>query len=276
MNSDNPNGHGHERPYERMNTSSITRPLVFAAATLLLTTSARTQQVDDTRASIESWVETRRVISAEKRDWALGKELLVERIELVKREIDTLRGRIKSAEESIAEADGKREELVAHKESLEQASQSLAATVATLETRTSTLLARLPDWLRDRVRPLSQRFPEDPQETELPLSERFQNVVGVLDSINKLNRQITVTSELRTLPDGTTAEVTALYIGVGKGYYVTGDGKAAGIGTSTDAGWSWTPANDAAPQIAKTIAIQQDELGPEFVPLPMQIDGTDS
>ena len=62
-------------------------------------------EVSQTRTALQKWVETRRIISDEKRDWALGRETLVNRIELVRREIDSLRSRIADAEESIAEAD---------------------------------------------------------------------------------------------------------------------------------------------------------------------------
>ncbi len=245
---------------------------ILAAAVLLAPGLAAQEGIDETRESVEKWVETRRVISQEKRDWALGKELLQERIELVKREIGSLRERIGEAEENIAEADRKREELIEQNERLTASSEQLVATVGTLESRTSGLLARLPDWIRERVQPLSQRFPEEGAETKLSLGERFQNVVGVLDTINKLNRQITVTSELHTLPNGRTAEVTALYLGVGKGFFVTADGSAAGVGDAADGGWTWTPADDAAEAIAKAVAIHQDEVGPDFVPLPVRID----
>ena len=46
--------------------------------------------VDNTRAALEKWVETRRIISREKHDFELGREMLSERIELVEREIKSL------------------------------------------------------------------------------------------------------------------------------------------------------------------------------------------
>ena len=248
-------------------------PALLATACALLTPGLAAQEgIEETRESIEKWVETRRVISQEKRDWALGKELLEERIELVQREITSLRDRIGEAEKSIAEADRKREELIEQNERLSASSDKLAGIVGTLESRTGELLARLPEWIQERVQPLSQRFPEDAAETKLSLGERFQNVIGVLDTVNKLNRQISVTSELHTLADGRTAEVTALYLGVGKGYFVTADGTAAAVGTAAPEGWTWTPANDAAEAVAKAVGIHQDEVGPAFVPLPVRID----
>jgi hypothetical protein len=73
------------------------------------------------------------------------------------------------------------------------------------------------------------------------------------------------------MPDGSTAEVKALYIGVSLGYYVTPDGDAAGVGQPAPEGWSWTPADDLADRIARAIAILDNEDVPAYVPLPVKV-----
>ena len=236
--------------------------------------TTETLSIEDTHVALEEWVETRRVISLEKRDWALGREVLEDRIEIVQDEIKALRERIAETEGDIAKADTARNELVAENEKLKEASNSLVEVIETLEERAKLLLPRVPEPIRERVKPLSQRFPdpESEEETKLSLGERFQNVVGVLDQINKYNREISVTSEVRTLPDGTSAEVTALYVGIGQGYYVTAGGDAAGIGMPTADGWTWKPANEAALQIQQAIAVLNNEQEATFVPLPLQVD----
>jgi hypothetical protein len=224
-----------------------------------------------TRAALEQWIETRRLISKERLDWALGKEMLTDRVRLVEHKIETLRKKIGEAEASIAEADKKRADLIAENERLKRASSALEATVLTLESRTKALLERLPDPICERVKPLSQQLPKDPKATRLSLSERFQNVVGILNEVNKFNREIHLTSEVRKLADGTTAEVTALYVGIGQAYYVSGNKKAAGVGTASDEGWVWTPKNEAAREIARAISILKNEEAADFVPLPIVI-----
>lgn len=229
-------------------------------------------EIDNTRSALEKWVETRRIISREKRDWKVGKEMLEERISLVQREIDSLREKITEAEKSITEADKKRADLVAENEKLKEASAALGDTAGRLETRTQALLEKLPDPIVQRVKPLSQRLPEDPARTELTLSERFQNVVGILNEINKFDMDITIVSEVRSFEDGTSAEVTAMYVGLGQGYYVGGDDRIAGRGTATADGWTWTPVNDAAGRIRKAIAVTRNEQVATFVQLPVVID----
>jgi hypothetical protein len=249
---------------------------VFAFVLLLsgLALADSAPGIDDTRAALEKYVEVQRAISQEKRDLALSREVLNERIELVEREIGALREKIGEAEKSIAEGDQKRVELVAENDRLAQTAASLADTLGALEQGVRVMLQRLPEPIRERVRPLSQRLPDGSAGTRLSTAERFQNVVGILNEIDKFNRNITVTSEVRTLPDGTSAEVAALYLGIGQAYYAGANGTVAGIGLATEQGWVWRPANDAAPRIEQTIAIMKNEQVASFVPLPIEIQQT--
>lgn len=227
--------------------------------------------VEQARATLEKWVEVRRLISQEKRDWALGRETLQDRITLVEREIETLRGRIRTAEQNVADADRRRAELVSDNDALKVAADGLGERLVTLEERTIGLLARLPDPIRDRVRPLSQRLPQPGAQSPLTLAERFGNLVGILNEVDKFNRTITHVSEVRDLGDGTSAEVHALYLGLGQGYYVGIDGLAGGVGTPTEVGWAWSPLNEAAPRIAAAVQVLRNERLAEFVQLPVRL-----
>ncbi|MFM7282208.1 MAG: DUF3450 family protein, partial [Planctomycetia bacterium] len=135
--------------------------------------------MESARASLEKWADTRRLISKERNDWVLGKELLNDRIALVEREIESLRTRLQEASGSIVEADRKVAELAADEAKLKEGSAALVKLVEGFEERTKTLVKRLPDPIRERIKPLSQRLP-DPATAKLSLSERFQNVVGIL------------------------------------------------------------------------------------------------
>lgn len=227
--------------------------------------------VDDTRAALAKWVETRRIISKERQDWQLGKQMLQERIDVVQHEIESLRAKAADADRSVTEADKKQAEFRQQNEALRTASTALVGTVETLEQRLRGLLPRLPTPIRERVKLLSQRLPDDGAKTRLSLGERFQNVVGILNEVDKFQREITMASEVRQLGDGSSAEVTALYLGIAQGYYVTNKGDAAGIGRATATGFEWTPANDAAPAITQAIAILKNEKVAAFVLLPLQL-----
>jgi chromosome segregation ATPase len=256
--------------------------LAVAAAALASATAAQQSdgsdeaavgaRIDSTREILDRWVETRRIISEEVREWALGKEILESRVDVVKRDLDTAKERVVETEKSITDADRKRAELVGQSETLKSASAELAATAALLEARVKDLVRRLPDPIREKIRPLSQRLPEDSAKSELSIAVRFQNLVGIVNEVNKFAREITMTSEIRKLADGSSAEVTVVYLGISQAYYAGSAGKIAGFGTSGADGWTWTVANDMAPQVSKLIAILKNESPAEFVPLPLKVD----
>lgn len=228
--------------------------------------------VDEVRSTLERYVETRRILSKERLEFARAKQAMLDRIELVGREIDSFKGRIAETETNLATADEKKAELAAENDALKTASASLAGTIAQLEARTLALLPRLPDPIRSRVRPLSQRIPEDPASTRLSLGDRFVNVIGILNEVNKFNNEITTASEVRPLPDGSSVEVTAVYLGIGQGYYVNRDATVAGIGAADETEWRWTSEDAAAPAIAKVVAIIKNETPAAFVRVPMKVE----
>lgn len=234
---------------------------------------ANTERINVARDALAEWIDLRRLISKERRDLEFGKEMLTQRIELVKRESDLLKDKIAATRTNIGDADRKRLALAEKNEQLKKTSDMLAATIIDLEKRTRELLSRVPEPIREKVKPLSQRMAGKHGDTDKrSLSERFQNVVGILNEINKFNREITVTSEVRELPDGTSVEVIALYCGLGQGYYASAGGSVAGVGTSTETGWLWTPANDSAQDILDAIAILRNEKAADFVHLPAQVE----
>ena len=232
---------------------------------------AQESSVTQARSTLERWIETQQTIAKQKQDWAVGKEMLTERISLLQNEIESLKTKISEAEKSIGEADKKRAGLLEENESLKSLGKVLADTVTEFEARTRVLNQRLPEPIADLVKPLSQRLPDDPNATKLSLGIRFQNVIGVLDAVNKFNREIKVVPEVRELPGGQTAEVTALYVGLGQAYYVGSNGLIAGVGHPTEDGWQWEAANDIAGQVQDVVSIMKNEKVASFVMLPAKV-----
>ena len=229
------------------------------------------ESLANTREALKQWMENERVIARRQREWKESKAFLEERIELVKREIAATREDIDKAKTAISEFDQKAAELIEENGKLKAASAELADRIATLEARSLKLLQRLPDPIRDEVKSLSQQIPEDPEGTKLALSTRFEKVIGILNHINKFNRDIKTFSEVRQLSDGRSAQVTAIYVGISQGYYVSADGQHAGVGMATAEGWEWTPNNAAADPIAQTIAVLRNEQPASFIQLPTEI-----
>lgn len=231
----------------------------------------RAADVDLTKETLSKWVETRKLISQEKEKWELEREVLGDRIDLVRSERDTLKTKIHETQSLITDADKKREGLVKENDELKNASAMLVNRIYTLEQSVLNLLPSLPEPVRNRMKPLSQRIPRS-QETDLSLSERYQNVIGIVNELNKGANEITVVSEVKKLDDGTTAEVQTLYIGYACAYSCNNNGDKAFVGSPTPKGWTWEQNDAIAQQVLDSIAVLKNEKVAEFVPLPVSID----
>lgn len=243
----------------------------FGLAAPALGESTDSSQISETRSTLDKWVETQRVISKEKSDWAMAREVLEQRIDLLSDEAASLEQKIRETQASVNVADAQRRELLAANAELKEASASLDGLVAALEAKLVPLVSALPAPVADRIQPLSQRLPEAGDEKKPAITERFQNVIGILNEVNKFNGEISVSNEIRELPGGVRTEVRTIYLGLGQGYYVTADGRAAGVGHPAEGGWNWTPRDELAPEIALAIDILQNKQIPAYVPLPVSI-----
>lgn len=247
--------------------------LVLAAAALVAALPAQeaTDAVASTRATVEKWVETRNLVSKEQRDWALGKEALTARMDVVRREIEKLQANIAERQTAVQTTEKQRAVLLAENDQRKASADKMTARIVALEGKLLTQLPRLPEPLRDKLKPLTQRLPKAGEETKQSLGERWQNVVGVLNELDKWQREIVVTSELRQLGDGQSVEVAVLYLGLGQAFYASSNGKVAGFGHPTADGWQWKQANELAADVLRTIAIYKNEQVAAFVRLPVQV-----
>ena len=254
-----------------INIEEYMKKLVMLSLLVVGGAYAQNADLETQREALSKWVETRKLISEEKQQWELEREVLGDRIDLVRSERDTLSRKIHETQSLITDADKKREDLVKENDSLKNASATLVNRIFALEREVLSLLPGLPQPVQDRIRPLSQRIPKT-EETDLSLSERYQNVIGIINELNKGANEIVVVSEVRELPDGSTAEVQTLYIGYACAYYCTNKGDIAGVGYPTADGWEWEPNDAIAPKVADAIAILKNEKVAEFIPLPFSVN----
>lgn len=226
----------------------------------------------DARLKLEKWVEAEQLISKERLDWELGKQILEDRVGLVEREIKELGEKTVEARKKAEAAGSEIGKLRAERDTLEQAAAFLAEKVPTLERRVQgEVLPLLPDTVRQKVDPLVRRLPENPAESKLTLLERYQNVVGILNEVDKFNREVVVAREIRAVGDGKTAEVRTMYLGLGQAFYANPEKGVAGRGVPTEGGWKWEELPAAVEKISEAIGISENEKVADFVPLPVKV-----
>ena len=230
--------------------------------------AARTQALEEMRLAMGKWIEAQQLLAKERNEWQQGKELLTTRIDLVQKEIALLEGKIGDAKASAEKASAQKAELLAANESLKADSALLAQAVAPLEVEIKKLVPTLPEPIAERTNKLRERIPADAATTRSSAAERLQNVLGILDIVNKANTEITLNFEVRTLPSGKRAEVQAIYVGLGQAYYVTADGDA-GVGRPTPSGWQWEPAQTLGRDLLLALDVMKGKHSATFLPLPV-------
>ncbi len=226
--------------------------------------------LEETRLTMDKWIETQQIISRERKDWQQGKEILLGRLELTKKEVATLEEKTGQAEASVAEADKKRSELIAENDQLKVTNTLLIEAVTGMEGDVRQLFKSLPEPIQTKLQPLYQRIPEDPAKTRVSAAERFQNVLGILNELNKANNEITVSYEVHNLADGKPSEVKAMYVGLAQAYYVSARGEG-GVGLPAAGGWKWEPSKSVAGEVLAALEILEGKRTPAFVHLPVKL-----
>ncbi len=225
----------------------------------------------ETRTTLEKWVETRQLISKERSDWATDKEDLQQSLNLYEKESALLAEQIAKLEATTTQADKERDRLIEENDALSAAATTIKTTVAQLEKRVLDLAKAFPPPLMERIEPLFKRIPTNPATARLSLGERMQNVIGILSEADKFNGNITVVTELKKNPEGQEVSVKTLYLGLGAAFFVDKSGQFAGVGVPTLDGWTWTPQNDLAQKISKTIYVYENAAEAVFVGMPVAI-----
>ncbi len=236
---------------------------------IVLTTGVAFGEEGFDRTVLEKWIKTRQMISMEKNEWRVARQMLQDRVKLMGREIEIYSNKTTKARNDVGEADEQLEKMTNRNKELKSATAGLSDTAVSLEKRIRDLLARSPPPIKDKVVPLTSQMPPNPDDTDMALSERFQNVIGILNEMNKFAGVITEATEVRDLSDKSQAEVTVLYLGFGQAYYCNRKRGLAGIGLPAEKGWAWQQKNDIAGRVADTIAIYRNEKTASYVLLPV-------
>lgn len=254
------------------------RPATKPAAALPVKPAAPEAVVSNSAASVETvrtllskWVETEQLSARESREAEQSKDILAARIEVLKEGIAALNEKLEQSDQKLALAQSQKSAVTRDIDQVTVAITQLADEISGLESGLRTLHPRLPAPLTENIRTLYERMPVDTNNVRVSVAERCQNVLGVLNAINKFHSEISVVFDVRTLSDGKPSEVSCVYVGLGQAYSVSPRGEAA-VGRPGPQGWTWTPVPASSEAIALTMEILQSKAKPKFVPLPVELE----
>jgi hypothetical protein len=224
----------------------------------------------DFKAKMAKWVETRRILSEERSDWAADQESLRATRDLLRAQKKALEADIAELGDSSTAADDERDGLLEQRDAYQIGTEVLAREIRAMEETVLALAPQLPTPLQKKLEPLLVQIPEDPQRTRVPLGQRLMNVLGVLAQTDKWNSTATLVGETRAATEGgRKVSVRTLYWGLAQAVYVDAQGESAGIGRPGPDGWVFTEDGDLAGDAKLLLDIYEgndDEI--EFVALP--------
>ncbi|MCU0788927.1 MAG: DUF3450 domain-containing protein [Verrucomicrobia bacterium] len=249
---------------------------ILVLSILLLPVASLTAQsgstIDEARVSVEKWVETRQLTSRLQADWRAEREMIEQTLALFEKELAELQEKLAKADTSTSQVGAERAKLEAEKKELEEASARVTDWATRFEERIRKLAIAFPPTLATKLDPLMKRLPADSATTRLGPVERMQNLVGILNEVDKFNGSIVVESELQKRPSGEEIQVKTLYVGLGQAYFVDKTGDFAGVGQPSLKGWEWKEEPGLGGRVLDAIASYEDTRPPGFVELPMTVN----
>jgi hypothetical protein len=99
----------------------------------------------------------------------------------------------------------------------------------------------------------------------------MQNLVGLINEVDRFNGAISVESEIRSNAAGLEVQVETLYLGLARGYFVGEEGRFAGVTVPTESGWEVTLRPELGPSIRRAIAMYRNQQPAALVGLPFEI-----
>lgn len=251
------------------------QPLTLAAICVCAALSARAAEpankLSETRAALEKWVETRQLISKTRADWQSDKETLQQTSVMLERELKAVEDQFTKLSTNNVQAEKERLEAEALIKTSNEGLAPAQEFAVEFEGRIHTLLPRLPEPLKDILKPLLVRLPATGTNTQMKVPDRVQVLVGILNELDKFNNAVNVFSEKRKNDKDGEVSVETVYVGLGAAYFVNDAGDFAGVGTPGASGWEWNNKPEIAQHVRDVIRIYRNERPARFVSLPATI-----
>ena len=227
--------------------------------------------LNETRSTLEKWVETRQLIAKTKTDWQSDKEMLEQTVQLLGRELKSVEEQMGKLGTNSVQVEKERAQAEAlfksSNESLDQAKQF----AADFEGKITRLAPQFPMPLQELLKPLLIRMPTNSASTRMLVTERVQVVVGILNELDKFNNSVTIFNEKRKNQKEEEVAVETVYVGLGAAYFVNEAGDFAGAGAPGPNGWEWSNQPELASPVREAIRIYRNEHPAKFVSLPVSI-----
>lgn len=210
------------------------------------------------------WVKLEQTISQESRDWSLQRAGLDDLIELYELEMKLITEELDAAGEVTLDLDQKAEQLKNQTLGYQKGRSALEKKTLEQGRRLAGIALSFPEPLKAQLS--TELLVID--DSKSSLRERVTAIVSILKAAGKFNRAVTYAEQEQEV-GGAKRQLRVLYLGLGQGYFLSGD--QAGIGQLSEGVWSWKVVEGTKSAISKAMAVHQRTARPELITLPVQM-----
>ena len=218
----------------------------------------------------DRWMELQQEMTDEQNKWESEKELLQHSVAVLEAEQESLQENIKSYKLATQLYERNRAKLFQELDQENVANAVLNGDLASFEERIRRLQPRLPDPLKEKLKPLfvGTEASEDEESDSDSVANRSQSVISILSMIDQFANSLTLTHAVRESADGSEIDVKVLYWGLAFAFASNASGTRAWLVRPGATGWEWIPYHDRASDFKNTIAIYENERQPDLIYLP--------
>ncbi len=230
--------------------------------------AAETDPLKTAEQAAGKWVDLRTEASRLENDWNTQKPLLNSLIQALTDRAQTL----ETKRDYLAAKSAKDTEELGAIEAANRAGIAATDATATRVKAVADQLIQLRAALPPRLATALEMSYRTLAKPDASVNERTQIALTVLSRCVQFNRDVSYGQESLTLP-GESGErvVEVLYWGLSQGYALDRSANRAWVGRPEGGSWTWKPQPEAAPAIARLMAVQQDKANPTFVAIPAQV-----
>lgn len=237
---------------------------------LVVGLSVSASEIQELRDLVTRRIDLEKSLSGEMLAWKERETMLKDLIFLAEKSIQDIQNRIDEAQSASSAAGEKRLELTEQSQLLKSATEPVFGFLSKYEPEVAKLESRYPEPLRRLLKPEFLKL-RDPQHGKKSISIRLQTLITILSEAAKFNNQLTAGSKLIALDDEQQIEIQTIYLGLDFGYYVSKDGKSAGVGFPQNNKWLWRPNPGIAQKVEKLFSIVRNTSHEiEFIELPLR------
>lgn len=213
------------------------------------------------------WIALRAELAEERQSWERQERHWQRELALLEQEIASRRDMLDADSTYLDDVERAQARLLAERDAAESALQALGSQLARHEMHLRAFAPLVPQSLLGELGTGFRALPaNDAAAARAGVLRRLQTVLALYTQIESLQNNIHAVQELITL-NGQQREVDVVYIGLARGFAVSGGDDWAAIGEPTVAGWQWQEMSAEAGRIRRAIRVLQREGDIQLIPL---------